>query len=152
MTKAERSGIIKLSNIAQNSTGKGNESAVRKAYAAAYEEIRQWEKQNRIYFRQIFHASGTGMTQGGLVAGFLDEAMGWAHVIATEGAEAPLNLDINMTLLKPVLPGPLLAKGRVVRRGKRVIFLEGELFDESGAVLARSTSTAIPTPRPSDQG
>ena len=52
-----------------DSTGKGNESAVRKAYAAAYEEIRQWEKQNRIYFRQIFHASGTGMTQGGLVAG-----------------------------------------------------------------------------------
>ena len=52
-----------------DSSGKGNESAVRKAYAAAYEEIRQWEKQNRIYFRQIFHASGTGMTQGGLVAG-----------------------------------------------------------------------------------
>ena len=52
-----------------DSTGKGNESAVRKAYAAAYEEIWQWEKQNRIYFRQIFHASGTGMTQGGLVAG-----------------------------------------------------------------------------------
>ena len=38
-------------------------------YAAAYEEIWQWEKQNRIYFRQIFHASGTGMTQGGLIAG-----------------------------------------------------------------------------------
>lgn len=92
--------------------------------------------------------SPRGSVQGGLVAGFLDEAMGWAHVIATEGSEAPLNLDINMTLLKPVLPGPLLAKGRVVRRGKRVIFLEGELFDESGAVLARSTSTAIPTPRP----
>ena len=52
-----------------DSTGKGNESAVRKAYAAAYEEIWQWEKQNRIYFRQIFHASGTGMTQGGLIAG-----------------------------------------------------------------------------------
>ena len=30
-----------------DSTGKGNESAVRKAYAAAYEEIRQWEKQNK---------------------------------------------------------------------------------------------------------
>ncbi len=96
--------------------------------------------------------SPRGSVQGGLVAGFLDEAMGWAHVIATDGAEAPLNLDISMTLLKPVLPGPLLAKGRVVRRGKRVIFLEGELFDEAGNVLARSTSTAIPTPRPGDQG
>jgi uncharacterized protein (TIGR00369 family) len=96
--------------------------------------------------------SPRGSVQGGLVAGFLDEAMGWAHVMATEGAEAPLNLDISMSLLKPVMAGPLIAKGKVVRRGRRVIFLEGELLDEAGAVLARSTSTAIPTQRPGDQG
>ena len=89
-----------------------------------------------------------GGVQGGLVAGFLDEAMGWAHVWATDGAEAPLNLEISMTLLKLVPQGPLVGKGRVVRRGKRVIFLEGELFDPAGNLLARATSTAIPTPRP----
>ncbi len=93
-----------------------------------------------------------GSVQGGLVAGFLDEVMGWAHVWATDHAEAPLNLDIAMSLLKPVLAGPLVAKGRVVRRGRKVIFLEGELFDEGGALLARSTSTAIPTPRPTGDG
>ena len=93
--------------------------------------------------------TGRGGVQGGLVAGFLDEVMGWAHVRATNGTEAPLNLDIAMTLLKLIPPGPLLGKGRVVRRGRRVIFLEGELFDESGQVLyARATSTAIPTPVP----
>lgn len=89
-----------------------------------------------------------GGVQGGLVAGFLDEAMGWAHVWATDGAEAPLNLEISMTLLKLVPEGPLVGTGRVVRRGKRVIFLEGELFDPAGTLLARATSTAIPTPRP----
>ena len=89
-----------------------------------------------------------GSVQGGLVAGFLDEVMGWAHVWATEQREAPLNLEISMSLLKPVLAGPLIGKGRVVRRGRKVIFLEGELFDEAGNLLARSTSTAIPTPRP----
>ena len=89
-----------------------------------------------------------GGVQGGLVAGFLDEAMGWAHVWATDGAEAPLNLDITMTLLRLVPEGKLTGKGRVIRRGRRVIFLEGELFDLDGNLLARSTSTAIPTPRP----
>ncbi|MGB3739175.1 MAG: PaaI family thioesterase [Pontixanthobacter sp.] len=89
-----------------------------------------------------------GSVQGGLVAGFLDEVMGWAHVWATDHAEAPLNLDITMTLLRPVMAGPLIGKGRVVKRGKRVTFLEGELFDEGGTLLARSTSTAIPTPTP----
>lgn len=90
-----------------------------------------------------------GSVQGGLVAGFLDEVMGWAHVWATDQAEAPLNLEISMSLLKPVLAGPLVAKGRVIRRGRKVIFLEGELFDPAGTLLARATSTAIPTPRPS---
>ena len=100
-----------------------------------------------------FHAPDSfitprGSVQGGLVAGFLDEVMGWAHVWATEQREAPLNLDISMTLLRPVMAGPLIGKGRVIRRGRRVIFLEGELFDGEGNLLARSTSTAIPTPRP----
>jgi uncharacterized protein (TIGR00369 family) len=89
-----------------------------------------------------------GSVQGGLVAGFLDEVMGWAHVWATNQEEAPLNLEISMSLLKPVLAGPIRGIGRVVRRGRKVIFLEGELFDMAGNVLARSTSTAIPTPRP----
>nr|WP_061927857.1 PaaI family thioesterase [Altererythrobacter epoxidivorans] len=93
-----------------------------------------------------------GSVQGGLVAGFLDEVMGWAHVWATDHAEAPLNLDITMTLLRPVMAGPVIGKGRVIRRGKRVIFLEGELFDLEGRLLARSTSTAIPTPRPGGAG
>ena len=100
-----------------------------------------------------FHAPDSfitprGSVQGGLVAGFLDEVMGWAHVWATDQAEAPLNLEISMSLLKPVLAGPLIGKGRVVRRGRKVIFLEGELLDIDGKLLARSTSTAIPTPRP----
>ncbi len=103
-----------------------------------------------------FHAPASfitprGSVQGGLVAGFLDEVMGWAHVWATDQAEAPLNLEISMSLLKPVLAGPLVGKGRVVRRGRKVIFLEGELFDEAGNLLARSTSTAIPTPRPTGE-
>ncbi|QZD91219.1 PaaI family thioesterase [Qipengyuania aurantiaca] len=93
-----------------------------------------------------------GSVQGGLVAGFLDEVMGWAHVWATDHVEAPLNLEISMTLLRPVMAGPLLGKGRVIRRGRRVIFLEGELFDSEGNLLARSTSTAIPTPRPGGEG
>ena len=92
---------------------------------------------------------GRGGVQGGLVAGFLDEAMGWAHVQATEGAEAPLNLEIAMTLLKLIPPGPFMGKGRVIRRGRRAIFLEGELWDTSWTTIyARATSTAIPTPVP----
>ena len=91
-----------------------------------------------------------GGVQGGLVAGYLDDVMGYAFVAATGGEMAPLNLDISMTLIRLIPEGAtLIGKGRVVKAGRRVVFLEGELLSEDGKVHARATSTAIPTKRPS---
>lgn len=90
-----------------------------------------------------------GGVQGGLVAGYLDDVMGYAYVAMTGGEQAPLNLEISMQLLGLLQEGAsIIGKGRVVRGGRRVIFLEGELQTEEGQVLARATSTAIPTMRP----
>lgn len=90
-----------------------------------------------------------GGVQGGLVAGYLDDVMGYAFVAATGGELAPLNLDIAMTLIRLIPEGAIiLGKGRVVKAGRRVVFLEGELLAEDGTIYARSTSTALPTPRP----
>ena len=75
--------------------------------------------------------------------------MGYAYVAMTGGEAAPLNLEISMQLLGLLQEGAtIIGKGKVVRGGRRVIFLEGELQSEEGQVLARATSTAIPTMRP----
>lgn len=93
-----------------------------------------------------------GGVQGGLVAGYLDDVMGYAYVAATGGAMAPLNLEISMSLIRLIPEGATITGiGRVVKGGRRVIFLEGELLDEAGQLLARATSTAIPTPRPTEE-
>ncbi len=90
-----------------------------------------------------------GGVQGGLVAGYLDDVMGYAFVAATGGEMAPLNLDIAMSLIRLIPEGAtIIGKGRVVKAGRRVVFLEGELLAEDGTIYARSTSTALPTPRP----
>ena len=90
-----------------------------------------------------------GGVQGGLIAGYLDDVMGYAFVAATGGELAPLNLDISMTLIRLIPEGAtIIGKGRVVKAGRRVVFLEGELLAEDGTIYARSTSTALPTPRP----
>lgn len=90
-----------------------------------------------------------GGVQGGLVAGYLDDVMGYAYVAATGGELAPLNLELSMSLIRLIPEGPLIGKGRVVKSGRRVLFLEGELLSEDGTLHARATSTALPTPRPS---
>ena len=90
-----------------------------------------------------------GGVQGGLVAGYLDDVMGYAYVASTGGEMAPLNLELSMSLMRLIPEGAtIVGKGRVVKGGRRVIFLDGELLAEDGTIYARATSTAIPTPRP----
>ena len=83
-----------------------------------------------------------GTVQGGFVAAMLDDTMGPALVSMTDGASIPSSIDMNVSFIRPVKPGRVIGKGRVVRLGRTLVFLEGELFDEAGELLARATSTA----------
>lgn len=51
--------------------GGGHGNFGTKAYIEAYEEIREFEIKHNVYFDYIFHTSGTGTTQAGLVCGKL---------------------------------------------------------------------------------
>lgn len=51
--------------------GGGHGNPGTESYVKAYREIEEYEKENHIYFDYIFHASGTGTTQAGLVCGKL---------------------------------------------------------------------------------
>lgn len=83
-----------------------------------------------------------GTIQGGFVAAMLDDTMGPALVSKTQGACVPASIDLNVSYLKSVKPGRVVARGRVVGMGKTIAFLEAELFDEEGELLARATSSA----------
>jgi uncharacterized protein (TIGR00369 family) len=83
-----------------------------------------------------------GTVQGGFVAAMLDDTMGPALVSMTDGASIPSSIDMNVSFIRPVHPGRVIGKGRVVRLGRTLAFLEAELFDEAGELLARATSTA----------
>lgn len=68
-----------------------------------------------------------GTVQGGFVAAMLDDTMGPALVSMTGGAEVPASIDLNVSFLKPVMPGRVIGKGRVVGRfsGSRTLRREG---------------------------
>ena len=83
-----------------------------------------------------------GNVQGGFVAAMLDDTMAPALVSATGGREMPVSLDLVVSFLRPVAPGRVIGRGRVVSRSRTTAFLEAELFDVDGTLLARAMSTA----------
>lgn len=80
--------------------------------------------------------------QGGFLAAMLDDTMGPALVSMTGGKEMPVTIDMNVTFIRAAGLGRLMGKGRVISRTKNIAFLEGELFDDEGLLVARATSTA----------
>ena len=92
-------------------------------------------------------ANMRGGVQGGLLAGPLDEAMG-AAVFLSSGGKLQLSLDINLSLLRPVALGRVMVTAKAVKAGRRVTFVDGELYDADNKLCARATATAMITEWP----
>lgn len=88
----------------------------------------------------------SGAIQGGFVSAMLDEAMAIAGVIASNVSMYVPTLEMKTTFLRPAFPGPLQAEARVLRFGKGAAFLEADLFDPQGRLVAKASATAAPRP------
>jgi len=82
-----------------------------------------------------------GVIQGGFLAAMLDDTLGPALVAGLAPGDFAPTTDLHVQFLRPARPGRLLGRGRVVRRGRDVAFLAGELVDEKGAIVAVATAT-----------
>jgi uncharacterized protein (TIGR00369 family) len=87
-----------------------------------------------------------GRVQGGILAAMLDDTMGPAVVVKSEGALYSSSIDMNISFLAAAKPGPLVCEGEVLRLGKTVGFVEGRLMDGDGRVLVRATSSVMLVP------
>ena len=83
-----------------------------------------------------------GIVQGGFITGWLDAAMAYACMAYLGKDVLVLSLSINTTFLNSVGIGDVISEGWVVRTGKSIAFLEGELKDINGKILARGSQTA----------
>jgi uncharacterized protein (TIGR00369 family) len=89
---------------------------------------------------QFLNPAGT--VQGGFLAAMLDDTLGPALVATLgEGEWAPTT-DLHVQFLRPAAPGELRGHGRIVRRGKDVAFMAGELRNGDNELVATATATA----------
>jgi uncharacterized protein (TIGR00369 family) len=84
-----------------------------------------------------------GAVQGGFLAAMLDDTLGPALVAGLRPGDFAPTTDLHVQFLRPARPGRLLGRGRgrVVRRGRDVGFLAGELLDADGNVVAVASAT-----------
>jgi acyl-coenzyme A thioesterase PaaI-like protein len=66
-----------------------------------------------------------------------------AHAAIARGkmAVAVPTLELKMSFYEPMGPGIVYSEGRVQRWGGSIGFLDGDLKDEKGRLIAHSTST-----------
>lgn len=92
--------------------------------------------------REYCHTNGT-IAQGGFVTAWLDSAMAHAMLHDTDYTQTMFSLEIKVSFYEKVAPGEGRVEARVIRRGKRVAFLEAWLYNPEGKLAAHATSTGI---------
>jgi uncharacterized protein (TIGR00369 family) len=83
-----------------------------------------------------------GNVLGAFVAAMLYDTVGPALLATLEPDQFQSTLALHVSFLRPVRPGRLLGKGRVVYRDGDMAFLEASLLDPEGTVIATATATA----------
>jgi len=83
-----------------------------------------------------------GFIQGGILSAMLDDSMGPAVFVMSEGRLYTSTVNLNVSFLAPARPGPLVVEARVAQLGKSVAFMHAKLMDEAGTALALGSASA----------
>jgi uncharacterized protein (TIGR00369 family) len=85
-----------------------------------------------------------GLFHGGVVAGLVDVACGYAALSMMPDDREVLTVEYKVNFLKPAATDRLVAVGRVVQSGRTLTACEGSVFDSTRTrLLARMTATMI---------
>jgi uncharacterized protein (TIGR00369 family) len=84
-----------------------------------------------------------GAVQGGFLSAMLDDTLGPALIATMSEGEFVSTLDLHVQFLRPARPGRIIGEGRIVKRGREVCFLAGELIGPDGKTLATATATSV---------
>ncbi|HOZ25820.1 MAG TPA: PaaI family thioesterase [Hyphomonadaceae bacterium] len=95
--------------------------------------------------RQDF-ANPTGAIQGGFIGAMLDEAMSTAAIIASNITMNAPTLEMKVSFLRPLFVGKASAEARILKWGRTTCFIEAELFDPEGQLVAKASATQAPKP------
>jgi uncharacterized protein (TIGR00369 family) len=91
------------------------------------------------------HYNPIGSVHGGFAATLLDSVCGCAVQTTLPAGTAYTSLDLTVSFLRGITSetGRVTAQGRVTKPGSRAAFVEADIKDAAGRVLATATSTCL---------
>ncbi len=89
------------------------------------------------------HVNPMGTLHGGILCDIADAAMNAAYLTTLQDGETFTTVEMKINYLKPVWRSQLRAEGWVVKAGKTIGLAECDIYDETGSLVARATSTCM---------
>src|SRR3954469_21557759 len=89
------------------------------------------------------HHNPMGTLHGGVYCDLADAAMGWAYGATLAEGEAFTTVELKVNFLLAVLEATLTAEAKVVKAGSTLGYVECEVKDEQGRLVAKAASTCL---------
>lgn len=89
------------------------------------------------------HANPMGTLHGGILCDIADAAMGMAFASTLAPEESFTTVELKINFFRPVWEDRLKAEGCVVWRGRNLGYVECEITDDQGKLVAKAASTCL---------
>lgn len=89
------------------------------------------------------HANPMGSLHGGILCDIADAAMGMAFASTLAPDESFTTVELKINFFRPVWEAQLRAEGQVVRRGNSLGYVECQITDDQGRLVAKAASTCL---------
>jgi uncharacterized protein (TIGR00369 family) len=89
------------------------------------------------------HHNPMGTLHGGVYCDLADAAMGYAYASTLGEGESFTTVELKINFLRAVRQGKLTAEARVVRAGSALGYVECDVSDQDGGLVARASSTCM---------
>jgi uncharacterized protein (TIGR00369 family) len=89
------------------------------------------------------HHNPMGTLHGGIYCDLADAAMGFAYAATLKDGEAFTTIELKIKFLSAVRKATLTAEAKVVKAGSTLGYVECEVKDQTGKLVAKATSTCM---------
>src|SRR5437764_4090249 len=89
------------------------------------------------------HHNPMGTLHGGIYCDLADAAMGYAYAATLGEGETFTTIELKINFLRAVRQATLTAEARVVKAGSTLGYVECEVKDQAGKLVAKAASTCM---------